>query len=41
MSTVALAAETGLPAGTVNLAGLVLGIGGILLAALWLRYLYR
>jgi hypothetical protein len=41
MAILPLAAETALPAATTNLAGLVLGVGGILLSALWLRVLYR
>lgn len=36
-----LATDAGVQGGVVNLAGVVLGAGSILLVALWLRYLYR
>jgi hypothetical protein len=36
-----LATDAGVQGGVVNLAGLVIGAGGILLAGLWLHSLYR
>lgn len=36
-----LAADAAVSPGVVNITGWVLGLGGILLAALWLLYLYR
>lgn len=36
-----LAAEAGVQPGIISLAGLAVGLGGIVLAALWLQYLYR
>jgi hypothetical protein len=34
-------ATAGVQDGLISLAGLVVGLGGILLSALWVRYLYR
>ncbi len=33
-------ATGGVQSGLINLAGLVIGLGGIVLTALWVRYLY-
>ncbi len=41
VATLLSTAGGGVSTGIVNAAGAVLGIGGILLTALWLHYLYR